>query len=127
MFARALGFHWKPASMWIGQICTEDEEMLAEFSVVPIGKGESVSQYVAECLKIVEASGIAYKLNPMGTVLEGDYDAVMAVIRACHVRVMGICPRVMTTVRIDDRKGVQNALEKKIASVEKKVGKELKK
>lgn len=113
--------------MWIGQICTEDEEMLAEFSVVPIGKGESVSQYVAECLKIVEASGIAYKINPMGTVLEGDYDAVMAVIRACHVRVMGICPRVMTTIRIDDRKGVQNALEKKITSVEEKVGKELKK
>ena len=100
---------------------------MAEFSVVPIGKDESVSQYVAECMKIVEASGIAYKINPMGTVLEGDYDAVMAVIRKCHMRVIELCPRVMTTVRIDDRKDVQNALEKKIASVEEKVGKELKK
>jgi uncharacterized protein (TIGR00106 family) len=121
------GFHWRQASTWNGQICTEDEEMLAEFSVVPIGKGESVSKYVAECMKIVEASGIAYKINPMGTVLEGDYDLVMAVIRKCHMRVMELCPRVATTVRIDDRKGVQNALEKKIASVEEKVGKELKK
>jgi uncharacterized protein (TIGR00106 family) len=101
--------------------------MLAEFSVVPIGKDESVSQYVAECMKIVELSGVAYKINPMGTVLEGDYDVVMTVIRKCHMRVMELCPRVATTVRIDDRKGVQNALEKKIASVEEKVGKELKK
>jgi uncharacterized protein (TIGR00106 family) len=113
--------------MWIGQICTEDEEMLAEFSVVPIGKDESVSQYVAECMRIVEASGIAYKINPMGTVLEGDYDVVMTVVRKCHMRIMELCPRVMTTVRVDDRRGVQNALEKKIASVEEKVGKELKK
>jgi uncharacterized protein (TIGR00106 family) len=101
--------------------------MLAEFSVVPIGKGESVSEYVAECMKIVDSSGIAYRINPMGTVLEGDYDAVMAVIRNCHLRVMEISPRVATTIRIDDRKGVRNALDVKLASVEKKVGKELKK
>jgi uncharacterized protein (TIGR00106 family) len=113
--------------MTIGQICTAGEEMLAEFSVVPIGKGESVSQYVAECIKIVEASGIEYRINPMGTVLEGDYDAVMAVIRKCHLRIMDLSPRVMTTVRVDDRKGVRNALQKKIASVEEKVGKVLKK
>ena len=100
---------------------------MAEFSVVPIGKGESVSQYVAECIKIVESSGIAYKINPMGTVLEGDYDTVMAAIRMCHLRVKELCPRVITTIRIDDRKGVQNALQRKITSVEEKVGKELKK
>ena len=101
--------------------------MLAEFSVVPIGKGESVSKYVAECMKIVESSGLPYKINPMGTVLEGDYDEVMAVIRKCHVRVMELSPRVITSVKIDDRMGVKNALEKKIASVEEKVGKELQK
>lgn len=100
---------------------------MAEFSVVPIGKGESVSQYVAECMKIVELSGVPYKINPMGTVLEGDYDAVMAVIRKCHLRIMEVCPRVITTIKIDDRKGVQNALKKKISSVEEKIGKQLKK
>ncbi len=101
--------------------------MLAEFSVVPIGKGESVGQYVVECMKIVESSGVPYKINPMGTVLEGDYDAVMAVIRQCHMRITELCPRVITSIKIDDRKGVQNALEKKVASVEEKIGKQLKK
>lgn len=96
-------------------------EVLAEFSVVPIGKGESVSQYVAECIKVVEASSLPYKLNPMGTVVEGDYDAVMAVVRECHMRVMGMASRVITTVKIDDRKGVGNAIDRKVQSVLEKV------
>jgi uncharacterized protein (TIGR00106 family) len=101
--------------------------MLVEFSVVPLGKGESVSQYVAECLKIVEASGISYRMNPMGTVLEGDYDTAMSVIRACHMKVMDLCPRVITSIKIDDRKARQNMLDTKIASVERKLGVELRK
>ncbi|OGS56554.1 MAG: hypothetical protein A3K60_06760 [Euryarchaeota archaeon RBG_19FT_COMBO_56_21] len=101
--------------------------MLAEFSVVPLGKGESVSQYVAECLKIVEASGVPYRINPMGTVLEGDFDEVMGAIRACHVRVMEMSTRCITSIKIDDRRGVKGALDSKIKSVEKLVGKKLNK
>ncbi len=101
--------------------------MIAEFSVIPIGKGESVSQYVAECMKIVVASGIDYKINPMATVVEGDYDKVMGVIQSCHMRVMEMSSRAITSIKIDDRKGVSDMLDRKIASVEKKVGKELRK
>lgn len=101
--------------------------MLAEFSVVPVGKGESVSQYVAECLKIVESSGLPYKMNPMGTVLEGEYDDVMGVVKACHARVLEMCPRVVTTIRIDDRKGATGVIEKKVESVERLLGKTLNK
>ena len=103
------------------------ETMLAEFSVVPIGKGESVSQYVAECIRIVEASGLDYKINPMGTVLEGDYDAVLSVVKQCHMRVLEMTPRVITTVKIDDRKGREGTLSSKVESVERKLGKKLKK
>ena len=99
--------------------------MLAEFSVVPLGQGESVSKYVAECLKIVEASGVPYKINPMGTVLEGDYDRVMDVIKQCHIRVMSMSMRCITSIKIDDRKGADQALESKIRSVESHVGKTL--
>lgn len=101
--------------------------MLAEFSVVPIGKGESVSQYVAECLKIVEASGLPYRINPMGTVVEGDYDAVMSVVRACHMRVMELCPRAITSVKMDDRKDVSGMIDKKVESVERRLGRQLRK
>lgn len=103
------------------------EEMLAEFSVVPLGKGDSVSEYVAECLKIVDASGVNYRMNPMGTVLEGEYDAVMGLVKKCHTRVMEMTTRVITSVRIDDRRGTKVTLDSKIESVERILGKELKK
>ncbi len=99
--------------------------VLLEFSVVPVGKGESVSQYVAECLKIVASSGLPYKINPMGTVLEGDYDEAMGVVKACHARVTELCPRVITTVRIDDRKGASGVIDSKVRSVEERLGMEL--
>ncbi len=101
--------------------------MIAEFSVTPIGAGVSVSQYVAECMKIVDSSGIDYRINPMGTVLEGDYDRVMEVIRKCHMKVMDMVPRAVTSVRIDDRKDAVGGMERKMKSVEDKVGKKLKK
>ena len=110
-----------------GQICTVVEEMLVEFSVVPIGVGESVSQYVVECMKIVEDSGLSYKINPMGTVVEGEYDEVMALVKRCHLRIVDLCPRVITTVKIDDRRGAKGVIDSKILSVEKKLGKKLKK
>lgn len=90
---------------------------MAEFSVVPIGKGESVSEYVAECLRIVRGSGLPHKLCPMGTVIEGDYDEVMDVVRQCHHKVMGMCGRVITTVKIDDRRGARGTIDKKVESV----------
>jgi len=100
---------------------------LVEFSVVPLGMGESVSQYVAECMKMVEASGLTYKINPMATVVEGEYDEVMALIKRCHARIMEMSPRVITTVKIDDRRGAKGMIDKKVQSVEQKLGKKLKK
>lgn len=99
---------------------------MAEFSVVPLGKGESVSHFVAQCLRIVSESGLDYRLNPMGTVVEGDYDHVMDVVKRCHLAVMADCSRVITTVKIDDRAGVKGMMDGKVRSVEEKVGTKLK-
>lgn len=99
---------------------------MVEFSVVPIGVGESVSQYVAECIKLVELSGLRYKINPMGTVVEGEYDEVMDLVKRCHMKVADMCPRVITSVKIDDRKGAKGTIDRKVRSVEEKLGKKLK-
>jgi uncharacterized protein (TIGR00106 family) len=112
---------------WMDNIGQRGIMVLLEFSVVPVGKGESVSQYVAECLKIVASSGLPYKINPMGTVMEGGYDEVMGVVRACHARVMEQCPRVVTTIRIDDRKGTTGAIDRKVEAVEARLGRRLEK
>ena len=98
---------------------------IAEFSVSPTGKGASVSEYVARCLDLVDRSGLAYRLNPMGTVVEGPFDEVMALIAKCHRAVAADCERVSTVIKIDDRKGAQHQIEEKVAKVERLVGRKL--
>lgn len=99
--------------------------VLAEFSVVPLGTGVSISRAVSRILKIVAESGVSYKLNPMGTVLEGDWDSVVGLIRKCHEEAMKESGRVLTSIRIDDRKGEEPRIEKKLESVEQKLGMKL--
>jgi uncharacterized protein (TIGR00106 family) len=101
--------------------------MLIEFSIIPIGVGSSLSANIAEVLKIVDASGLPYKATPMGTVVEGEWDELMKLIKKCHKTAMKSGDRVVTTISIDDRKGKRNRIEEKVRSVEKRIGKALKK
>jgi uncharacterized protein (TIGR00106 family) len=87
----------------------------------PLGKGESVGKYVARSLDIVDKSGVAYRLNPMGTVLEGDWDEVMAVVKKCYQRMKKDCNRISCSVKIDFRKGHTGRLSSKVQSVERRL------
>ena len=101
--------------------------MLMEFSIIPIGIGSSLGANISEVLKIVDASGLPYKINPMGTVVEGEWDEIMRLIKKCHKTVMKSGERVITTISIDDRKGKPDRIEGKVRSIEKRIGRSLKK
>lgn len=101
--------------------------MLVEFSIIPIGVGSSIGDQLAEVLKIVDSSGLPYKVNPMGTVIEGEWDEVMKLIKKCHRTMMKLSDRAITTISIDDRKGKPNRIEEKVKSLERRIGKTLKK
>jgi uncharacterized protein (TIGR00106 family) len=101
--------------------------MLVEFSIIPIGVGSSIGNQLARVLKIVDASGLPYKVNPMGTVIEGNWNNVMRLIKKCHDTLMKTGDRVLTTISIDDRKGKPNRIEEKVKSIERRIGKALKK
>lgn len=101
--------------------------MLADFSIAPLDKGESLSRYVAKIVEIVESSGLDYKLNSMGTTVEGNWDEVMELIKKCHSAMRQESRRVLTTIRIDDREGAVGRLTGKIESVEKRLGHTVKK
>jgi uncharacterized protein (TIGR00106 family) len=94
--------------------------MIAEFSVMPIGEGESLSPYVAECLKIVRSSGLDHELTPMGTILQGELDEVMATIISCHRKVVSMSDRVVTYIKIDDRRN-ERPMRDKVESVREKL------
>ena len=100
--------------------------MLFEFSIIPIGAGSSIGDKLAAILDAVDKSGLPYKVNPMGTVIEGEWDEVMKLIRKCHDKIMESSERALITVSIDDRKGKPNRIEEKIKSVEKRLGRKLK-
>jgi uncharacterized protein (TIGR00106 family) len=84
-----------------------------------LGKGESVSKYVSRSLDIIDNSGVPYRLNPMGTVLEGEWDEVFAVVRKCYERMKKDCNRISCSIKVDYRKGHSGRLVSKVASVEK--------
>jgi uncharacterized protein (TIGR00106 family) len=95
--------------------------VLLEFSMSPLGKGESVGKYVARSLDIVDKSGVEYRLNPMGTVLEGEWDDVLRVVTRCYQRMKRNCGRISCSIKIDYRKGHSGRLSSKVASVEKRL------
>jgi len=88
----------------------------------PLGKGESVGKYVARSLDIIDKSGVPYRLNPMGTVLEGEWEQVFEAIRRCHERVheMG-APRISSTIRLGTRTDRDQTMEDKVRSVQDKL------
>ncbi len=96
--------------------------VLAEFSMSPLDKGESVSTYVARSIEIVAASGLPYRLGPMGTCVEGEWDEVMAVIRKCHERMSQDCARITCSIKIDSRRGHDGRLAAKVDKVEAILG-----
>jgi uncharacterized protein (TIGR00106 family) len=101
--------------------------VLLEFSMTPLDKGESVSEYVSRSLDIIDKSGLPYRLNPMGTVVEGEWDEVMAVVKKCYDRMSEDCNRISVSIKADCRKGRKGRIEGKMRSVEKHLGRELKK
>ena len=93
--------------------------MLASFSVVPVGIGEELKEYVADVIRIIEKSGLDYRLGSMETTIEGESDQVWEIIRKCHKRMRELAPRVLTHIAIDDRMGARNRLQGKVQDVEK--------
>lgn len=101
--------------------------MLLSFSIVPIGSGTSLGKQVSTALKIIEESGLPYKMTPMDTVIEGKWHEVMDLVKKCHDEIMKTEKRVVVYIKIDDKKGKINMIEEKVTSVEKRLGHALKK
>jgi uncharacterized protein (TIGR00106 family) len=101
---------------------TGEAMAIAEISIVPIGTGDtSVSSYVAGALDVLRASGLVFRLTPMGTVIEGDLDDVLRVVRAMHeTPFTAQAQRVYTVIKIDDRRDRQAGMDDKVASVNRK-------
>lgn len=100
---------------------------VVEVSIVPIGTGAaSLSGYVAGCVALLEqAEGVTCQLTSMGTIIEGELDRVLEVVRLMHEQPFekGV-KRVVTTIRIDDRRDKKLTMSGKVAAVEARLARQ---
>ena len=96
--------------------------VILDLCVVPMGVGVSVSQYVAECERVIESCGLTPRLHAYGTTIEGEWDEVMLAVRKCHERLheLGV-PRISTVIKLGTRTDRTQTAEQKVRSVEEKL------
>ena len=100
---------------------------LTMFPSAKSAKAASSSAAVARVINIIDKSGLPYKLGPMSTSIEGEWNEVMAVINKARLALRREYPRVYIVIQIDDRKGARKRLTGKIESVEKQLKREVSK
>ncbi len=100
-------------------------KIIADLCIVPIGVGEELKEHVARIVQMIDESGLDYRLGAMQTTVEGEQDAVMALIMRCHQQMRELAPRVLTHITIDDREGAEGRLTGKVTDVENVLGREM--
>nr|MDO8100641.1 MTH1187 family thiamine-binding protein [Candidatus Njordarchaeota archaeon] len=96
--------------------------VIVELSIIPLGEGPSVGKFLAHTVRALEGFGVKYEVTPMSTVYEAeDVEGAFDVARAAHEAIFfgteGRVKRIITTVKIDDRRDVEKTMEDKVRSV----------
>ena len=99
--------------------------MLAELTIEPLGHTGHISGPVAQVIKLIADSGLDYQVTAMGTLFEGEPEVVWDVIRRCHALACQQAERVVTEVRIDDRRDGAESLHRSVHRIEDVLGKRL--
>jgi uncharacterized protein (TIGR00106 family) len=96
---------------------------VVEVTIVPIGvESTSLSSYVAGAFKVLEKSTLKHELTAMGTIISGDLDDILKTVRLMHESFFSAgVMRVVTQIRIDDRRDKKASPEQKIRSVKEKL------
>lgn len=95
--------------------------VIVEFSIIPLGKGISVSKFLAPALKELDKLGVRYNITPMCTIFEAEsVEEAFNLVRIAHEAVFkaGV-KRVVTTVKIDDRRDIKKSMEDKVKSLKR--------
>jgi uncharacterized protein (TIGR00106 family) len=97
-------------------------KVIVDFCVIPLGVELSLSPYIAECQRILEAAGLKHELHAYGTNIEGEWEMVMDAVKRCHYRIheMG-APRISSTLKLGTRTDRDESIESKVQSVQQQL------
>lgn len=96
--------------------------MLVELSIIPLGQGTHLSDQLAEIVKVIDASALPYQVTATGTIIEGDWEEVIDLVKRCHDTARRTSPHVFTTLRIEDEEGAIDKLRRNVTVIQTKVG-----
>lgn len=98
--------------------------MLAAFSIAPLTSDPtgSVTDAVARAVKVVRESGLPNETTSMFTTVEGEWDEVMAVVKAAVEAVAAVSPRVSLVLKADIRPGHTGQLTAKVQRIDDALG-----
>ncbi len=92
--------------------------VIVDLCIIPMNGKTSLSPYIAACQRILTDAGLSIRLHAYGTNIEGEWDTVMAAIKACHnkVHAMG-APRISTTIKLGTRVDKPQTMDEKVQHV----------
>ena len=99
---------------------------LVEFAITPIGKGESLSAWVARAVEVIDRSGLKYQVGPMSTCIEGEWEEIFRVLGRCLHEIEKDCNRITMSIKVDHRKNRTGAMEDKVKAVARVLGRPIK-
>jgi uncharacterized protein (TIGR00106 family) len=99
--------------------------MLVEFSIYPLGEGSHIREEIAEVLKVIDVSGLAYQLTATSTIVEGEWAEVMRFVYTCHERLRERSDYVVTFIKIEDQNNETRQLVHNVGAVEEALGRDL--
>ena len=98
-------------------------KVIADLCVIPLVKETSLSPYVAACEQVLKDAGLKTELHAYGTNIEGEWDAVMGAVKACHEKVHAMgAPRISTVLKLGTRTDRDQSMQDKVRSVQEKLG-----
>lgn len=99
--------------------------VIVELNVIPLGKGIAVSKFLVPVIKELERSGVRYSITPMCTIFEAEsMEEAFRLVTSAHESVFrtGV-KRVVTTVKVDDRRDLERSMEEKVESLRREIQK----
>ena len=91
--------------------------VVAEISAFPVGKGESLSESVAEVVKVIEKSGLKYQIGAMCTTVEGEWDQIVELFTKCRNALTASHNRIYMCLKVDERKTPTHSIAHKIEAI----------
>lgn len=90
--------------------------IISQLSIAPIGSNSSVSKYVKNVIEVIKKYDVKSETNAMATVIEtNDLETLFKIVQEAHMTVVdsGV-KRIITELKIDDRRDKDATIESKL-------------